>query len=101
MKYHKIRNVPKNVCTCEQKIAYNLAWAHNDCIKRGNFETYYDSIEFLFKMWKLSAGYKKGKYNDDAVFYALDNGFKKYVSAGCPILASYDDIGKMFPADEF
>lgn len=26
MKMHKIRNVDKSVCTCEQKIAYNYAF---------------------------------------------------------------------------
>ena len=32
MKYHKIRNVPLNVCTAEQKIAYNLACRYYDLV---------------------------------------------------------------------
>ena len=30
MKYHKIKNIPLEVCTAEQKIAYNLASSYAD-----------------------------------------------------------------------
>ena len=74
MKYHKIRNVDKSVCTAEQKIAYNAAFYHT-----------FDYRE----TWK--------KYDIDAIQAALNAGMENYFN-GCSILSSYEEIGKTFPA---
>ena len=106
MKYHKIRNVSMNICTCEQKIAYNLAFTNAHIFKKAynlspmqfqKSEVVRDAIEFCMKMWAYNdSAYK---YNVDAIFCALNSGMENYIVNNCPIIASYEDIGKMFPAN--
>ena len=107
MIYHKIKNVSMEVCTAEQKIAYNLAFSNYSWIKK-----YYDKApteickseimsEGILKMlenYKLSWGYKEGRYNEDAIFCCLNAGFRDYINGNIHIFASYEEIGKTFPA---
>lgn len=107
MIYHKIKNVPMEVCTAEQKIAYNLAFSNYSWIKK-----YYDKApteickseimsEGILKMleyYKLSWGYKEGRYNEDAIFCCLNAGFRDYMNGNIHIFGSYEEIGKAFPA---
>ena len=108
MKYHKIKNIPLDVCTAEQKIAYNLAFSNYAL-----FEKQYHALPMHFQkrdlisyavhkmidMYKCGYDYIDGKYNIDAIFSALNAGFENYLCADYHILTSYKDIGNMFPAN--
>lgn len=108
LKYHKIHAVDMAVCTCEQKVAYNIAFQSGlngrdvwekrkdkvNEIGRNEFIT--DEIAFFMKQW--ARDYCDSKLNVDAIQAALQAGLKNYYNAGCPILSTYSEIGKMFPA---
>lgn len=106
MKCKKIRNVEKSVCTAEQKIAYNLAFrAHitfgdkfRQAVKNNetsmNLKDYIIQCrDFEMKQWKNNPNYSK--YNEDAIFCALNAGLYQYMEK--PFIASdYETIGKCF-----
>lgn len=105
MKYHKIRNISMNICTCEQKIAYNLAFSHAHIFKNEynrmpmqfqKSNVIHEAVKFCMKQWSYNE--KTSKYNIDAIFCALNAGLENYFKNNCPILASYEDIGNAFPA---
>ena len=108
MKYHKIRNVEMNVCTAEQKIAYNLAFMWHDTIKRvynanetaGNKRACItDAVHKIIELYQQGYDYKPNKYDIDAIFCALMYGLEDYIKNDFEILTSYEQIGKMFPAN--
>lgn len=108
MKYHKILNIDMSVCTAEQKIAYNLAFANYDWIKKQydkasteicRSELISEAISKLLENYKRGWGYVEGKYNEDAIFCALNAGFRKYMLGDEHIANSYEQIGKWFPAN--
>lgn len=100
MKYHKIPGFPLETCTAEQKIAYNLAWAYSDCVVRsGSFSGVPEAARWIVKLYTLGYSYRPGRYDIDAIFCALNAGLQRYIDRKMPILASYGDIGEMFPAD--
>lgn len=87
MKTHKIRGVEKSVCTAEQVIAYNLAFAYCRVNKW--------SAETAMRIYRSSAGYS-GRYNDEAIEAALTAGAEAYRAK--PFIAyRYDQIGAAFP----
>lgn len=110
LKYHKIRNVPLEICTAEQKIAYNLAWrAHlwfgdqyDSAKKEGN--PYFVLQDFLIrevvpvKMKHYKMAHGNEKYNIDAIYAALCSGIKEYFD-NYFIAENYEQIGKVFKAD--
>ena len=107
MKYHKIRNTPLHECTCEQKIAYNLAvFARNasNAYKNSNAPQseksrfISETVRGLLHQYQCSYSYKPGKYDENAIFSALNAGLERYFAQGSPILTSYTAIGEMFPA---
>lgn len=109
MKYHKICGVEKSVCTAEQMIAYNLAFrAHI------SFQDEYNKarsvsaacvsalvgeiVALSMKNYRSAYDYKPGKYDEDAIFSALNAGLSAYLDQ--PFIASdYATIGKAFPAN--
>ena len=97
MKYHKICNIPIEVCTAEQKIAYNLVSAYRDCIVGGSFSTWPEAAHWCVRMYTLGYDYKPGKYDIDAIFCAINAGIESFCEK--PFIASsYEQIGKAFPA---
>lgn len=108
MKYHKIPNVEKTVCTAEQKIAYNLA----SNIPFNLVEEWKNSFESGFEVNKaatiakiikwLLTFYNDGRYDKDAIFCCLNAGLQSYLenskSKTGRILTSYEEVGKAFPA---
>lgn len=108
LKYGKIRGIPVEVCTAEQKIAYNLAFrAH---INYGDEYSKLDSgvakaeaigslIRRLLNDYCSAYSYEPGKYNLDAIQAALNAGLKKYMDGRRKILGSYEEIGDAFPAN--
>ncbi len=108
MTYHKIKNIPLTECTAEQKIAYNLSFAYYyNVLKEYNrlpmqfqkSELVYTSIRKMLDLYRMGRDYKPGKYNEDAIFCALNAGFENYLKAKHHILSSYKEIGEMFPAN--
>lgn len=108
MKYHKIQNVEKSVCTAEQMIAYNIAFrlhiSYADEFKKVNAvnqgEARADCVDLAregLKWYRMSYSYNPGKYDEDAIFSALLAGLYDYLS-NFRIFSSYEDIGKAFPA---
>lgn len=107
MKYHGIRGIKKEVCTAEQKIAYNLAFAWYDIALKQysklpmQFQKSALVEEYVRKMvsdFQRTYGDSPKEYDIDAIFCALMGGFENYIKAGCPICKSFEEVGKMFPA---
>lgn len=107
MQYHKIKNIPLEECSAEQKIAYNLAFSNYDLflkeynrlpIQFQKSELIAQAIKKMLELYQLGYDYKQGKYNEDAIFCALNAGFENYLKAKHHILTSYENIGRMFPA---
>lgn len=106
MKYHKIRNVPLEVCTCEQKIAYNVAFSNYDMFSREyksqlvqihKTDIVFDFVQFCIRQIMRNKNITE-KYNIDAIYCALNAGAENYLSTNCHVLTSYKKIGEMFPA---
>lgn len=110
LKYHKIKNIPLEVCTAEQKIAYNLAFSnisiiektYNKCmtgIQKSSVVS--EAVNLCMNQWANSYDYesRQKKYNIDAIFSALMAGMERYINEKYHILNSYEEIGKMFPAN--
>ena len=111
MKLHKIPGVEKDVCTCEQKLAYNLAfrihmsysdeWQNakaqgkaarelllEDLVRRAMLG--YDSYNDVTGTGK--------RYTREAVKTALAAGLEKYLDRFF-IADSYEHIGQAFPVE--
>jgi hypothetical protein len=96
MKLHKIRNVEKEVCTCEQKIAYNYAVS--------NYDNIYQDKERIAECVKRDLERRSNgdmkKYDCNAIFQIFVSNFENYKKAKYHILTSYDEIGNAFPIHE-
>lgn len=57
------------------------------------------SVRKMLDLYRMGRDYKPGKYNEDAIFCALNAGFENYLKAKYHILSSYKEIGEMFPAN--
>ena len=80
MKMHKIYGVDKNICTAEQKIAYNYAFRQRNWLEKiyksdstevVKSEAYQDVISWFDKCIKDN-GTDKG-YNIDAIIHCFRN----------------------------
>lgn len=108
MKYHKIPNVDKSICTAEQKVAYNIAtrldflredFKQLNTINPGEAKRSCTKLaEYGMWLYRQAYSYKPGKYNEDAIFSALLAGIYDYMTGHKFIATSYDEIGKAFPA---
>lgn len=106
MKLHKIPGVDKDVCTCEQKIAYNLAfrihinyWCDWDSVKDLDETSRAFGVEALIEKIMLDYDNVAGKkYNREAVTAALAAGLAKYLDRFF-IADSYEQIGRAFPVE--
>lgn len=101
MKCHKINNVDKNVCTAEQKIAYNFAFAWSDVGKKilnsdmtevNKSEAIGDIERFILESLQDK---KFNRFNKDAIIVAFRQGFKDYCQ-NYFIATSYKEIGNVF-----
>lgn len=94
MKFHKIKGIDKNICTCEQKIAYNFAFADYEWAMHSDMELQ-EYLDNVTQRIKNNTDIMK-KYDIDAIIHCLRQGFINFCKAECHILSSYEDIGKMF-----
>ncbi|MGN0595002.1 MAG: hypothetical protein ACI4I6_07580 [Hominimerdicola sp.] len=106
MKCHKIRNVPLEACTVEQKIAYNLALCWRDIIlkeynnaltpsKKTEVISLY--VNKLMHNYTLGYDYIPGEYNEDAIRSALCAGLEGFINTRYYIFVSYKEIEELFP----
>lgn len=102
MRMHKIHGVDKNICTAEQKIAYNYAFSHRNWLEKiyksdstevVKSEAYQDVISLVIKCLKDNGTDKR--YNIDAIIHCFRNGIENYMKQ-YSILNSYKEIGKTF-----
>lgn len=102
LKCKKIRNIDKQVCTCEQKIAYNYAFKWVDTGKKilssnmaeiGKSQAFMDIEKLVVKSIKENKIDKK--YNIDAIVIAFRQGFRNYCN-NFFIASNYESIGKCF-----
>ena len=105
-KYHKIRGVPLDVCSAEQKIAYNIAFyghvnlgdVYNDALKVSKEKAdkiLNDIVEIEFGAWMRTYS-ARNNYNDDAIKDCLIFGLADYLVK--PFIASdYETVGRAFP----
>lgn len=103
MKMHKIKNIDKSICTCEQKIAYNYAFSWRQQLEKiyksdnAQFvktEAYQQIINYVIDGIKRNGIDKK--YNIDAIIHCFRNGIENYLN-GYSVIGSYEEIGKTFP----
>ena len=90
MKFHKIIHVDKAVCTAEQKIAYNFAFADYDWVVRSKIKL----PEYLENVRKRI----ERDYNVDMIIHCLGEGFEAYCQRDVHVLGSYKEIGEAFPS---
>lgn len=102
MKMHKIKNVEKSICTCEQKIAYNYAFSWRtqlEKIYKSNEAQFIKSEEYQQIINYVIEGLKRNgtdkKYNMDAIIHCFRNGIENYLN-GYSIITNYEEIGKTF-----
>lgn len=106
MKVHKIRNVEKEVCCAEQKIAYNMAFrchiSHqerfNRLLKEGTQAGISEAIARMIReqVDSFVRNYQAKSWNVDAISHALRQGLETYLRK--PFIATtYNQIGEAFP----
>lgn len=107
MKYHKIKNVPLEICTAEAKIAYNAAFSMRDIIKKAydkcdcNFQrctVILDGVHLIIDNIEKNTDITK-KYDIDAIFCCLNAGLEKYINSKYSILTNYSEIGAIFASN--
>ena len=103
MKVHKINKIDKQVCCCEQKIAYNYAVAYYSMFKKIKDSDSFQSVNVcecndiitMFTNW-INEDESMKKYNIDAIIHCLRYSIINDIYKG-EICSSYEKIGKLFP----
>ncbi len=103
----KIPGCPAEVCTGEQKIAYNFAFARQDIVKYNldQAETEFLKAEvlrhFVRTLTKEAESIENisKRFNIDLIFCALGAGLEKYINGNSHIFTSYEQIGECFSLD--
>lgn len=94
------------ICTAEQKIAYNLAFAWGECLSKAykkaptrlqKSDAVREGVLQCVAQWRRDYS-TNSRFDIDSIFCALSAGLENYLQKGCPILWSYAEIGAMFPA---
>ena len=105
MKLKKIYGVPLDVCSGEQKIAYNYAWRYRDILRR-NYETAKSKNDFINKaalaiVDEFIEVYPQSKINSEGIRLALIGGLEQFITGGgSGIFTSYEEVGRAFPLTE-
>lgn len=91
-RYHKIRNVDVEDCTCEQMVAYNISFSNYDWILRSGKDYKVLLKEIVDRLYKQK---EFSRFNMETVYEALMNGFNEY--SHYPFIATdYKRIGDTF-----
>ena len=92
MTFRKIPNVEKDICTAEQKIAYNFAFRYRD----------FDGQKELFDLLQVVIAEIKSnekmmqRYDIDSIIHCLRNGYIDYRRNYPAIITDYKTIGMIF-----
>lgn len=92
MTFKKIPNVGKDICTAEQKIAYNFAFRYRDF--DGSKELT-DLLLVVVADIKCNPKLMK-RYDIDSIIHCLRNGYIEYRKNHPAILTDYKTIGEIF-----
>lgn len=84
---HKISGVDKNICTAEQKLAYEYAL--------NNYKLNISPAGLALLVLKWRAIDKR--YNWQAVAHLIDTHLESFRGRDTHILSSYEEVGKAFP----
>lgn len=92
MTFKKIPNVEKEICTAEQKIAYNFAFRYRD------FDGQKELIDLLqVVIAEIKSNEKMmRRYDIDSIIHCLRNGYIDYRKNYPAIITDYKTIGKIF-----
>lgn len=92
MTFRKIPNVEKDVCTAEQKIAYNFAFRYRD------FDGNKELIDLLQVVTADIRNNEKmmRRYDIDTIIHCFRNGYIEYRKNYPAIITDYKTIGKIF-----
>ena len=105
-RHHKIRGVPIEVCSAEQKIAYNIAFYGHISLgdeyrnalrvsKNRADQILNEIIDIEFGSWMRTYS-PRNNYDDDAIKECLIAGLADYLVR--PFIASdYETVGRAFP----
>ena len=97
-KVHYIPGVAANVCNAEQKVAYNLLFAHLD-ILRNNRNTALDLIQ---KNLSRAPHIYYKNLDIDLIYHYVLQSIDRYAAHNrSGILTSYEEIGKIIYSDVF
>lgn len=92
--FKKIPNVSKDICTAEQKIAYNFALRYRD------FNNQLELIDLIYIVVEdIENNPKLKKYNIDSIIHCFRNGYIDYRKNYPSIITDYETIGKVFFSD--
>lgn len=92
MTFRKIPGVEKEICTAEQKIAYNFAFRYRD----------FDGQKEVIDLLQVVANDIKNNekmmrmYDIDSIIHCLRNGYIEYRKNYPAIITDYKTIGKIF-----
>lgn len=92
MTFKKIPNIEKEICTAEQKIAYNFAFRYRDF--DGQKELF-DLLQVVIAEIKSNEKMMK-RYDIDSIIHCLRNGYIDYRKNYPAIITDYKTIGKIF-----
>lgn len=102
-KAHKITKVDKNICCCEQKIAYNYGFMNFDILKKVKEnciaiqfqESLQDTINSMIQSCEENGISKK--YNIDLIVIAYRQAMNRdFLNHKTGILKDYEEIGRYF-----
>lgn len=95
MKCKKIRGVAKDICTAEQKIAYNFAFAERINSNDGKRYGIDDIISDVRRRVENDEEFQG--FNREAIMTAFLNGIEDYMKLDAYLARNYEEVGKMFP----
>ena len=94
-KSHKIPGVAKNVCCCEQKIAYNFlfSWAWN------SYETKSKILSLIQNDLIREKDGKFKKYDIDLIYHYVLQSYDRYITGHDHIFTSYEALAAVIYSD--
>lgn len=96
-KPHKIPGTPKNICCCEQKIAYNFLFSYVDGSSRSK-ETNLSLIQNHLS--REQSGSLK-KYDIDLIYHYILQSYDRYLTGKNHIFTSYEGLAAVIYSDVF
>lgn len=96
-KPHKIRGIDKNICCCEQVIAYNFLFSYADGSNRSkerNLSLIQDNLS------REKSGSMK-KYDIDLIYHYILQSYDRYTTGNAHIFSNYEALAAVIYSDVF